>query len=296
MSNSGGGEWRAKPFTACCACRHGHKRCRPDCFLKQYFPPEKQAEFEAVRRFFGIRNFIEKVTGHKEATIQSDTAKSIIQEALIRSRDLSGGWRCIKISEVELDTVNAQLESYPTINSFMAPSSDQGILEPFPAMINNQYPLEDHFQHLYNYYQPIPSADPDHAQTQLNPASFEEFNTFETIDNTNLAQSYYDPVRRDDEFAEFQEFQDYFNPESTDLGPPIEVQDSNYQNDGDATEVNVPTADSSVSSSRSSPPTLAFRSCCVRNFGKQSELKEDANSIERELEHDDMKSVMIHCL
>lgn len=223
MSNGGGGggECRAKPFTACCACRRGHKRCRPDCFLKQYFPPEKQAEFEAARRFFGIRNFIEKVTGHKEATIQSDTAKSIVQEALIRSRDLSGGWRCIKISEVELDTVNAQLESCPTINTFMAPSFDQGILEPFPAMINIQYPLEDHFQHLYNYYQPIPPDDPDHAQTQLNPGSFGGFNTFETIGNTNLAQSYYHPVRRDDEFAEFQEFQDYFNPESTDLGPPI---------------------------------------------------------------------------
>lgn len=140
-------------------------------------------------------------------------------------------------------------------------------------MINIQYPLEDHFQHLYNYYQPIPPDDPDHAQTQLNPGSFGGFNTFETIGITNLAQSYYHPVRRDDEFAEFQEFQDYFNPESTDLGPPIEVQDSNYQNDGDATEVNVPPADSSVLTSCSSPSTLDFRSCCVRNFGSVSTMK-----------------------
>ncbi|XP_027348182.1 LOB domain-containing protein 22 [Abrus precatorius] len=71
---------------ACAACKHQRKKCSENCILAPYFPSNRNREFHAVHRVFGVSNITKLVKNAKEED-RRRVVDSLIWEACCRQRD-----------------------------------------------------------------------------------------------------------------------------------------------------------------------------------------------------------------
>lgn len=75
---------------ACSACKHQRKKCSDKCTLAPYFPSNKNKEFQAVHKVFGVSN-ITKMVKSCEETERKRVVESLIWEAICRQKDPING-------------------------------------------------------------------------------------------------------------------------------------------------------------------------------------------------------------
>lgn len=71
---------------ACAACKHQRKKCHAGCILAPYFPVERNREFQAVHKVFGVSNVTKMVKNANEAN-RRKVVDSLVWEALCRQKD-----------------------------------------------------------------------------------------------------------------------------------------------------------------------------------------------------------------
>lgn len=81
MQRSNGGA-----AAACASCRHQRKKCNENCALAPYFPVEKNREFQAVHKFFGVSN-VTKLVNSLNAEDRQKAVDSLVWEAFCRQKD-----------------------------------------------------------------------------------------------------------------------------------------------------------------------------------------------------------------
>lgn len=81
--NNGGG---ANGAGACASCRHQRKKCTEKCTLAPFFPVDKNREFQAVHKVFGVSN-VTKILKRLNFEDRKRAADSLVWEAFSRQRD-----------------------------------------------------------------------------------------------------------------------------------------------------------------------------------------------------------------
>uniref|UniRef100_A0A0A0LMR3 LOB domain-containing protein n=1 Tax=Cucumis sativus TaxID=3659 RepID=A0A0A0LMR3_CUCSA len=71
---------------ACAACKHQRKKCHETCPLAPYFPAERNREFQAVHKVFGVSNVTKMVKNVREED-KRKAVDSLIWEAVCRQND-----------------------------------------------------------------------------------------------------------------------------------------------------------------------------------------------------------------
>ncbi|KAJ8747546.1 hypothetical protein K2173_013081 [Erythroxylum novogranatense] len=71
---------------ACASCKHQRKRCGEDCMLAPYFPANRNREFQAIHKVFGVSNVTKLVKNVKEEQ-RNMLVDSLIWEAMSREKD-----------------------------------------------------------------------------------------------------------------------------------------------------------------------------------------------------------------
>ncbi|KAJ6862598.1 hypothetical protein NC652_039450 [Populus alba x Populus x berolinensis] len=118
---------------ACAACRHQRRRCRPDCPLAPFFPPEKAKDFEAAHKLFGVHNIVnnlKKIIPEQKP----ESITSMVYEANARVRDPVSGCtgiisrllQNINAVKVELEFVQAQVACFHTLHQQLG---DQNVVD-----------------------------------------------------------------------------------------------------------------------------------------------------------------------
>nr|XP_027191202.1 LOB domain-containing protein 2-like [Cicer arietinum] len=71
---------------ACAACKHQRKKCSENCILAPYFPSNRNCDFKAVHKVFGVSN-ITKLVKNVQESDRRRVVDSLIWEASCRQRD-----------------------------------------------------------------------------------------------------------------------------------------------------------------------------------------------------------------
>lgn len=71
---------------ACASCKHQRKKCNNDCILAPYFPADKNREFQAVHKVFGVSN-VQKLIRNLKGEDQKKAVESLVWEASCRQKD-----------------------------------------------------------------------------------------------------------------------------------------------------------------------------------------------------------------
>ncbi|XP_022140622.1 LOB domain-containing protein 2 [Momordica charantia] len=75
-----------QPAAACAACKHQRKKCHDTCPLAPYFPADRNREFQAVHKVFGVSNVTKMVKNVREED-RRKAVDSLIWEAVCRQND-----------------------------------------------------------------------------------------------------------------------------------------------------------------------------------------------------------------
>lgn len=75
---------------ACASCKHQRKKCTEKCILAPFFPVEKNREFQAVHKVFGVSN-IAKTLKNLNHEDRKRAADSLIWEAFCWQKDPING-------------------------------------------------------------------------------------------------------------------------------------------------------------------------------------------------------------
>ncbi|KAL9376471.1 hypothetical protein Peur_030591 [Populus x canadensis] len=113
--------------------RHQRRRCRPDCPLAPFFPPEKAKDFEAAHKLFGVHNIVnnlKKIIPEQKP----ESITSMVYEANARVRDAVSGCtgiisrllQNINAVKVELEFVQAQVACFHTLQQQLG---DQNVVD-----------------------------------------------------------------------------------------------------------------------------------------------------------------------
>ncbi|TYK09538.1 LOB domain-containing protein 2 [Cucumis melo var. makuwa] len=84
MQRHNNGLLQATP--ACAACKHQRKKCHETCPLAPYFPADRNREFQAVHKVFGVSNVTKMVKNVREED-KRKAVDSLIWEAVCRQND-----------------------------------------------------------------------------------------------------------------------------------------------------------------------------------------------------------------
>ncbi|WOG91772.1 hypothetical protein DCAR_0311023 [Daucus carota subsp. sativus] len=71
---------------ACASCRHQRKKCTENCILAPYFPLNKNKEFQAVHKLFGVSN-VTKILSGLDVRDRKRAVDSLVWEATCRQND-----------------------------------------------------------------------------------------------------------------------------------------------------------------------------------------------------------------
>lgn len=71
---------------ACASCRHQRKKCTENCILAPYFPLNRNKEFQAVHKLFGVSN-VTKILSGLDASDRIRAVDSLVWEATCRQND-----------------------------------------------------------------------------------------------------------------------------------------------------------------------------------------------------------------
>ncbi|KAJ4838028.1 hypothetical protein Tsubulata_019502 [Turnera subulata] len=88
-SNNSNGSSTTTPtgvHQACASCKHQRKKCGEDCVLAPFFPADKNKEFQAVHKVFGVANVTKLVRGVNQED-RKLVADSLVWEAFCRQND-----------------------------------------------------------------------------------------------------------------------------------------------------------------------------------------------------------------
>ncbi|KAK1388858.1 LOB domain-containing protein [Heracleum sosnowskyi] len=92
---------------ACAACRHQRKKCTENCVLAPYFTIEKNKEFQAVHKLFGVSN-VAKIVKSLDLEDRQRAVDSLVWEATCRQNDpILGSYAEFKRVSEELDKYKA---------------------------------------------------------------------------------------------------------------------------------------------------------------------------------------------
>lgn len=72
--------------SACAACKHQRKKCHETCPLAPYFPADRNREFQAVHKVFGVSNVTKMVKNVREED-KRKAVDSLVWEAVCRQND-----------------------------------------------------------------------------------------------------------------------------------------------------------------------------------------------------------------
>ncbi|KAL1812786.1 hypothetical protein ACET3Z_022851 [Daucus carota] len=91
------------PPAGCASCRHQHKKCNESCVLAPYLTLDKNLEFQAVHKVFGVGN-VAKIVKSLDAEDRGRAVESLVWEANCRQNDpvLGSYGEFMRLSE-ELD-------------------------------------------------------------------------------------------------------------------------------------------------------------------------------------------------
>ncbi|XP_074570560.1 uncharacterized protein LOC141827226 [Curcuma longa] len=125
--------------SACAACRHQRRRCKPDCTLAPYFPATDQHKFLNAHRLFGVSNII-KIIANLDPVQRNDAMRTIIFQSDMRAQDPVGGCyhivedleRQIKHCLAELQLVHRQLSICRAQAAAAAAAVDLDVVGPGP--------------------------------------------------------------------------------------------------------------------------------------------------------------------
>ncbi|PRQ29056.1 putative transcription factor AS2-LOB family [Rosa chinensis] len=76
---------------ACAACRHQRKRCEEDCVMAPYFTADKEEEFKAVHKLFGVSNMSKLLKQLEDQNHRAQAVQSFIWEAYMWKQDPIAG-------------------------------------------------------------------------------------------------------------------------------------------------------------------------------------------------------------
>lgn len=97
---------------ACASCRHQRKKCSVNCALAPFFPVEKNREFQAVHKFFGVSN-VTKILNSLNVEDRQKAVDTLIWEAFCRQRDpVLGSYGEFKRVSDELKWFKSQYHAY----------------------------------------------------------------------------------------------------------------------------------------------------------------------------------------
>ncbi|KAL3502710.1 hypothetical protein ACH5RR_037159 [Cinchona calisaya] len=112
---------RSNGVPACASCKHQRKKCTNKCTLAPFFPVEKNREFQAVHKIFGVSNVAKILKNHNSEDERRRAADSLVWEALAWQRDpIQGPYGEFKRGFEELKFYKTQ---YHKITSQLAPTS-----------------------------------------------------------------------------------------------------------------------------------------------------------------------------
>lgn len=133
---------------ACSACKHQRKKCSDNCTLAPYFPSNKNKEFQAVHRVFGVSN-ITKMVKSCEETERKRVVDSLIWEALCRQKDpINGSLGAYKKVYNEYRKVFEELRIIKEQNQLLHMQSNQGLISTKPISDSNG--MDYHLLHQNN--------------------------------------------------------------------------------------------------------------------------------------------------
>lgn len=78
---------------ACAACRHQRKRCEEDCVMAPYFTADKEEEFKAVHKLFGVSNMSKLLKQLEDQNHRAQAVASFVWEAYMWKQDPIAGPR-----------------------------------------------------------------------------------------------------------------------------------------------------------------------------------------------------------
>ncbi|KAI5387713.1 hypothetical protein KIW84_073704 [Lathyrus oleraceus] len=158
---------------ACSACKHQRKKCSDNCTLAPYFPSNKNKEFQAVHKVFGVSN-ITKMVKSCEETERKRVVDSLIWEALCRQKDpINGSLGAYKKVYNEYRKVFEELRIIKEQNQLLHMQSNQGLISTKPISDSNG--MDYHLLHqnngvgssLYTSYYSHYLQDYDNLRTEV---------------------------------------------------------------------------------------------------------------------------------
>lgn len=164
--NNGGGNATG----ACASCRHQRKKCTEKCTLAPFFPVDKNREFQAVHKVFGVSN-VTKILKRLNFEDRKRAADSLVWEAFSRQKDPIlgpfGEYRRV------LEELNWYKNEYQAYKSSLAASGglinglNETVMSNPGGMINydaNKYHIMNSKRNVvsglypsYNYYSCVPN-------------------------------------------------------------------------------------------------------------------------------------------
>lgn len=101
--------------SACASCKHQRKKCTDKCILAPFFPVEKNREFQAVHKVFGVSNVTKIITNLKEED-RKMAVDSLVWEALCRHKDpVLGPYGDYRRVCEELRLYRTQYQQFPQV-------------------------------------------------------------------------------------------------------------------------------------------------------------------------------------
>ncbi|XP_059663547.1 LOB domain-containing protein 2-like [Cornus florida] len=73
--------------SACASCKHQRKKCSDECVLAPHFPAEKNQDFQAVHKVFGVSNVTKIIRSLNNEGDRKRAIDSVVWEALCWQRD-----------------------------------------------------------------------------------------------------------------------------------------------------------------------------------------------------------------
>ncbi|KAF5201866.1 Lob domain-containing protein [Thalictrum thalictroides] len=105
---------------ACAACKHQRKKCADTCVLAPFFPLEKNQQFLAVHKVFGVSNVSKILKGLNTRDEREKAIDTLVWEAQWRQRDpVLGCYGAYKKISDELKIFKNQHIAVPTYSDAM---------------------------------------------------------------------------------------------------------------------------------------------------------------------------------
>ncbi|XP_027172167.1 LOB domain-containing protein 2 [Coffea eugenioides] len=138
---------RSTGLPACASCKHQRKKCTDKCILAPFFPVEKNREFQAVHKIFGVSNVAKILRSHNSEEERKRAADSLIWEAFAWQRDPiqgpSGEFRRVveelKFYKTQYQKITSQLPPTSQVTTSMGYKPAVNAAVASPVLVNGAW-------------------------------------------------------------------------------------------------------------------------------------------------------------